>query len=394
MNVLVCLLARVRRMRWNAGAAWVLLAGCGLSTGSLQAQQPAGDVLVFLNGDQLTGKLERVVSGKVVFKSDVAGEVTVDLAKVKAVRSPGSFVALRKDQKKQPLPASGAVEIGEGSVVLTRPDGSAETFGAKQLGLLMDRDTFERESRPRGFLGGWAGTVTGGATLVRSTQTATTLSGSAALVRAVPQVPYLPARNRTVFDVSEAYGKQTSPVLPPTAPATSITVKSSIFHADAERDEYFSPRLYALADAGVDHNYAQGLQVQQVYGGGIGYTAIQGARQQLDLKADVHYERQTFFAVAPGVAAKAGKEIFGSTFAETYSRMLPRKVVFTQFANYLAAWNALSDYSTNVSGTLALPVWKRLSASVTATDNYLNEPPPFFQKNSFQFITGLTYTLR
>lgn len=180
------------RSRCHARALLLLAAVCGLLGATLPAQQPAkaaGDVLIFVNGDQLTGKLERVVSGSVVFKSDLAGEVTVSLDKVKELRSPTSFVALRKDQKNRPLPAAGAVELSAGSVTLTRPDGTAETLGAGQLGFLMDQETFERESRPKSLFRGWAGTLNGGATLVRSTQIATTLSGSASLVRAVPQIP-------------------------------------------------------------------------------------------------------------------------------------------------------------------------------------------------------------
>ena len=41
------------------------------------------DVLVFKNGDRLTGKFVRVTAGKLVFKADLAGEVTADLADVR-----------------------------------------------------------------------------------------------------------------------------------------------------------------------------------------------------------------------------------------------------------------------------------------------------------------------
>ncbi len=44
--------------------------------------------------------------------------------------------------------------------------------------------------------------------------------------------------------------------------------------------------------------------------------------------------------------------------------------------------------------TLILPVWKRFGLSVTTTDNFLNDPPPFYKKNSFVFTTGLTYSLK
>jgi hypothetical protein len=41
-----------------------------------------------------------------------------------------------------------------------------------------------------------------------------------------------------------------------------------------------------------------------------------------------------------------------------------------------------------------LPVYKRLSVSTGIIDNFLNDPPPGFRKNSFQFNLGFTYTLR
>lgn len=58
--------------------------------------KPPPDVVTFTNGDQLTGSLERGVGDFVVFKSDMTGEVTVPLAKVKELRSSGKFVVLLK----------------------------------------------------------------------------------------------------------------------------------------------------------------------------------------------------------------------------------------------------------------------------------------------------------
>ena len=59
---------------------------------------------------------------------------------------------------------------------------------------------------------------------------------------------YLPLNHRTTLNVAETYGTNTSPVIPPTSPVTPpVVVQTSIFHADGERDQYFSSRLYALA---------------------------------------------------------------------------------------------------------------------------------------------------
>jgi hypothetical protein len=60
----------------------------------------------------------------------------------------------------------------------------------------------------------------------------------------------------------------------------------------------------------------------------------------------------------------------------------------------LPAWNDSSAYSANGSAVLAIPVFKRLGAQIAATDNFINDPPAGFQKNSFQFAGGVTYSLR
>src|ERR1700738_3271513 len=62
------------------------------------AGKPAPDVIVFTNGDQLTGTLERADGDSFVFKSDVVGEVTVSADKIKELRASGKFVALKKNE--------------------------------------------------------------------------------------------------------------------------------------------------------------------------------------------------------------------------------------------------------------------------------------------------------
>ncbi len=63
------------------------------------ASKPAPDVIVFTNGDQLTGTLERADGDSFVFKSDIVGEVTVPAGKIKELHTSGKFVALKNNEK-------------------------------------------------------------------------------------------------------------------------------------------------------------------------------------------------------------------------------------------------------------------------------------------------------
>jgi hypothetical protein len=376
---------------------------------SASAQKPAkpatakpepDDIVIFTNGDQLTGKLERTESGHVVFASKMAGELNIPLDNIKQLRAREQFTLLRKDTvPTRNYEYEGSIVIEDKKVYVDEPSGTHFIEATGDVAYLIPKKDFDQQmSRKAGFRTGWTGAVTGGATLVRSTTSATTLTAGLNLVRVAPTVAWMPPRNRTALNIVETYGKNTSPgAIPQTVPPTpSVTTLSSIFHTDAERDEYFSPRFYTLADLSFDHNYAQGLQLQQVYGGGIGWTPLKSPKQQLDLKAGLHYEKQAFITnpVNGAVVATApSMNLIGSTIFEGYHRNLPHKLLFTESANILPAFNIVADYSVNVTAALNIPVFKRLSATISTTDNFLNDPSPGYNKNSFQFVTGVTYAI-
>lgn len=365
----------------------------GMLTRLAEAQntaKPAPDVVVFKNGDQLTGTLVRGAADTVIFKSDVVGEVTISMNKVKELRSSSNFAILKKGEKiTRTSKQTGSITFSDSNVTIAHPNAAPETVATKDLAYIIDKSTFDKEvvENP-GIWYGWKGVITGGATIIQSTQTARNYAVGVTLSRAIPTVAYLPARTRTTFDMLETYGKLTQPTIPQTTPPTPDSVaKTNIFHADAEHDKYFSPRVYALADLAYDHNYSQGLNLQQIYGGGLGTTIIQDALQQFDVKGDVHYEMQKF--QPPTVS----QNLIGSTFSETYKRNLPAKMLLTESGTYIQSWNNFKAYSAVGNVGLALPVYKRFSLSVNALDNYLNNPAAGYKKNSFQFITGVTYTL-
>ena len=371
--------------------AFLLAGGACSVVAQDPTSKPAPDVLIFTNGDQLTGKLIQAIAGTVTFHSDMAGDISVPVDKVKELRSAGSFALLQKDQKVVgALVRPGSVKVADGKLSITSGEQVIQTIPVGDLGYLVDEPTFRRETDPHPSIWyGWNGAVTAGATLVRATQNATTFNASVALVRTFPTVSFLPPRNRTLVDLSESYGNQRSPgAIPNPLGLPDQVVKTSIFHADAEQDEYVSRRLYYLGEVAFDHNFSLGLDLDQIYGAGVGYTVISDAKQQLDVKADIHYEKQAFFQ------STSNRNLVGSTFAETYRRSLPRKIVFTEAGNFIYSWNDSNAYAADLSAGFAFPIWKRFAANITGSDNYVNNTPAFYKKNSFQLVTGISYTLK
>lgn len=350
------------------------------------------DILVFTNGDQLTGKFLRMVDDNVTFHSNMAGDVTVPFKNVKELRSSRQFAVLYKKQKVNRKTVERDIPLGTVSIkdeiVQVSPQGrpQPQAIPYSNVADIIDSQTFLDEVRHEpSIFSKWVGTFTLGSADVQATQNNTSFSGGVALIRVIPSVTYLPTRNRTTINFSGSYGKLTEPGFP--------DVKTAIYHADSERDQYFSQRFYGLGQVSFDHNFSQSLDLQQIYGGGIGATVLKKARQQLDLKGTIQYEKQTFLQATAGT----NQDLIGSTFSGTYLLKLPMGMIYTQQASYIPAWNHPRAYSANETNSLAIPLYKNLSLTVGTIDSYLNDPAvtvPPTKRNSFQFTTGVSYTLR
>lgn len=69
-------------------------------------------------------------------------------------------------------------------------------------------------------------------------------------------------------------------------------------------------------------------------------------------------------------------------------------MALTQSINYIPSWNETRAYSAMGQIGIILPTWKRLGVNFNVVDNYLNNPSPGYNKNSFQFVAGLNYAFR
>jgi putative salt-induced outer membrane protein YdiY len=356
----------------------------------LRAQTPAApepDVLIFTNGERLVGHLLRAHGGTVTFKSDSVGEVNVDWSKIQELHSSQPFAVLDKgvklgrhsDLSKVP---QGRITVANQKLTVAPASGPPQTIPVSETAHVIDQPSFVKDvTQNPGFFEGWNGALAAGASLVEATQQSRTFTGALHFVRAIPTENWLDARNRTLFDFTASYGEVTQPNTP--------TVKTNIIHVDVERDEYFpGTRAFGFGQAIFDHNFSQGLDLQQTYAGGIGWTAVKHTNTSLDFKAGVSYTRQQFTISANN------HNLIGSVFGESYAHKFGKGIQFLQEITVIPAWNEMHAYAANGGASLNVPVYKRLGFSVGLLDSFLNNPPPGFKKNSFQFTTSLTYSLK
>lgn len=363
--------------------------------------KPGVDVLTFTNGDQLTGTLVSEAGGSVVFHSDMSGDVKVEWSKIKSLHTGGKYAVISPGEKLKvgrpaPQVPVGTLSVSNDQVSVSGTGGEVKNIPTKEAAYVVNGEDFQKEiSREPSFTQGWIGGLTLGATLVESTQTSETLTGALNLVRSEPGVDWLLPRNKTIFDATATYGLVTQPFIAGVQAASSA--KTNILHGDIERDQYVTSRLYYLFDASADHNVGSGLQVQQIYGGGAGYSVIREKNRTFDVKGDIHYQRQEFYPAADFPSGET-LNLIGASIGELFMQKLPKGLVFNEAGTVLPAFNTPSGqpsaWSAEIIAGLLFPVYKNLGFTLGSQDNFVNNPPFGYKKNTFQFTAGLTYSFK
>ena len=277
----------------------------------------------------------------------------------------------------------GAVAVADQTVLVEpAPGAPPRKVPVGDAAYVVDEATFQNVLfHNPGFFEDWKGAVTGGASIVEATQQARTFTGGVALIRAVPAENWLSLRNRTLIDFSASDGFITQPGTP--------KIKTAIYHADFERDEYFRGKdLYASGRPPSTTTSRKASTCKPMPAAGVGYTAIKKANETLDFKGSMTFIKQEF--QAPG----NNHSLLGSNFVETFTHKSARGILFLQQIAFTPTWTHLEAYSAAAGASVSVPVFKRLGFTTAISDNFLNNPPLGFKKNSFQLTTGLTYTLK
>lgn len=365
-----------------------------------KAAPTAPDTLVLINGNRISGTFIRSLGGVVTFRSPILGVLQVPWGAIKELQSKGNLVVIGKmmlrhrDKKTLKLP-SGPITMSDQLITIHPENGASITpIPVKNAEYIIDEKALQKEINAHpSFLAGWNGTVTGAASVVQSSQDQYSLTGLASFIRTIPTVSWLRPRNRTLVNFNGTFGKIIQPsfsyngIIVPKA-----TSKVDLYHAVAERDESVSTRFYLLGKATFDHSSTQDLNLQQMYGGGIGWIAIRRSKQGLYVDTLLQYVSQNFH----DTASSDNQKFLASAVDATWGTQLPAGGLFKQTVYCVPALTNTHNYSMGEYNSLTLRFWNSLGFTIGSTDYYINDPPsatPPTKRNSLQFDIGLTYII-
>jgi hypothetical protein len=312
--------------------------------------KPGPDTITFVDGENLVGQLQSATGATATFKSDMGFVVTVPWSKIKELHSGNKFAAIPKE-----LPFKSdadAEKVPQGTVTMTSQtlqvtpakegkEAAPQQMPVDKIATLVSQPSFDRAMLKQGFFQGWAGMASAGFGITSATISNKTINASIDLSRADPSESWMETRNRTSFSFNSYYSYVTQEYVAPS--------KISKFTSDLVRDHYLTPRWFAFVGASFEHNYSQGLNLLQAYGGGIGRTVVKRPKTQLDVRAGIGFMRQDYTDVSVNLV--------GSRFAENFSHTFARGITLYEQAGVRPAWNNMKYFFGGYVLSRCIAVW-------------------------------------
>lgn len=328
------------------------------------------DQITLKNGDRLTGKIVKSDGGKLVIKTQLVGDVTVDLAVVTNITTDEPLYVTLADGRT----VSGVMTVADAKAELRGTNANALSFNRADIQVIRSEEeqlAYQRSLEP-GLLEGWTGGADIGFALTSGNSDTTNLAIGLGMSRET-------RNDKTTIYAASVYSRDSSS-------GDSETIANTV-RGGVRYDRNINKRWFGYGFVDLEHNGLQDLTLRLVPGGGIGYHAIRTERTELDLLGGLAWNKEYFkgdFNDRSSAEAQAGQ-----TLVHKFNSRVSLKEQLFFFPNLTRG----GEYRINFDTTLVTDVTSRIGWQLTVSDRYLSNPPFGFEKNDLILTTGLKIKL-
>lgn len=344
--------------------------GCSLIILLAFFTEGLSDQFTLKNGDRLTGKIVKSDGGKLVIKTELLGDLAVDLAAVTTITTDQQLYVTLADGR-----TLSGVFSASGDKAELRP-ANASVVALERSAISLIRSPEEQGAYERSLHPGWLERWNGGANLGIALTSGNSDTLNVALGLAMERVT---TRDRTNIFAASVYGRDS---ITGTARTVANTVRGGVRYDHDITRKWFG---YLFTD--LEHKGLQDLILRFVPGGGAGYHAIRNDRTKLDLLGGLAWDREYFSG--EGNDRSSAEAQVGQTLSHRLNSRTSLKEQLFIFPN-------LSDggqYRINFDSTLVTDINRRIGWQLTLSDRYLSNPLSGFEKNDLLLTTGLKIKL-
>jgi putative salt-induced outer membrane protein YdiY len=315
----------------------------------------SGDEVIFLNGDRLSGKILTASGGKLTIKTESAGDVTVDLTKVKTF---STDEPVRVGVGEQP-PVNSRVSTGPDRQVQTSP-----ATGAPPQPLPIGDIRTINQPPPA-----WTGSFALNGLLTTGNSETEQLGFRAGLSKRWPD-------DRLTFGVEYYFGRQKDP----NSRETSTTMDYGM--AFAKYDHFFTKKLYSYILTKAERDGVAELELRLAPGAGVGYQWFEGPKFNFSTEAGLAWVYENFKRTGT-------REFFGPRLAYAVDWTPAQRLLLYHKLEYLPAFDDISgDYLLNIDAGVRLSVWKGFFAELRYEFRYDSTPASGRDKEDARYILG------
>jgi putative salt-induced outer membrane protein YdiY len=318
-----------------------------------------GDEIQLKNGDRLTGKIIKLVDGKLVIKSDAAGEVTVNLSNIQTLSSDEPIIVNLKDgtSLKQKISSS---EAGRFAIA------GDETVQAQEFAV-----TDIVSINPP--IPKWKGTISAGITSTHGNTKTESITGSANLSKRTQ-------KDRTILSADYAKSKQNNKDT-----GEELTIEDW-WRAHAKYDYFFSKKMYGYLDGRYEKDAIAELERRVAVGIGGGYQWIESADMNFSTELGLaslyeKYNNQT----------DSNSEM-SAQLGYHFDKKLRKNLLFINDLTYYPALEKPSNYYLTTTAELRTNLNRAMFMNFKAILDYDSTPAIGAHNTDVKYFLGLGYS--
>ncbi|MBW8039525.1 MAG: DUF481 domain-containing protein [Planctomycetes bacterium] len=323
------------------------------------AQSMHADELIFKNGDRLTGKINHLVKGKLVFNSDVAGKVTIDMSKIQTFSTDNPI----------------EVHLKDGSVLVQKVASSeAGRFAIEGTEAVKAQDfdlaaiSSINPPKPK-----WKGNVSAALTSTHGNTKTEAISASANLSKRT-------AKDRTQLSADFARGEQENP------DTGEQKTTENWWRTKAKYDYFLTKKFYGYLDGRYETDKIAQLDRRVIVGGGGGYQWIESENMKFSTESGLaslyeKYENQTDSSTE--LSAQLGYNL---------NMNLAKGLKLVHDLTYYPSTDKFSDYYLTSTGEIRAHFTENMFLNFKVILNYDTTPAISAGTTDTKYMLGLGYS--
>ena len=313
-----------------------------------------GDEVLFLNGDRLTGKILKAADGKLTIKTEGAGDVVVDMSKVKTFSTDSPVAVGVKAEE----PVSAEVAAGPDRHVQTAP---APGAAPRQVAIA---DIAAINTPPA-----WTGLFSLNGLLTTGNSETEQLGFRGALSKRWPH-------DRLTFGAEYSYGRQEDP----STGEKSTTIDYAM--ALAKYDHFFTKKFYGYIGTKAERDKVAELELRLAPGAGVGYQWFEGPAFNFSTEAGLVWVYENY-------KRTGSSEFFGPRLAYSVDWVPFQPLTLYHKLEYMPSFEDLGgDYLLNMDTGARLAVWRGFFAELRYEFRYDSTPASGRHRTDQRYILG------